>query len=216
MAYVSVLPRDMPFHLLEEITDGFSEERKLGSGAYGKVYMGVHKDGEKIAVKILHDMPEFDDNEKQFEKEFNNLTRLQHQNIVRLVGFCYEIQKQCVEYNKRTVLAEKIHRALCFEYMPNGSLDKYLSDEYTGYGWQTRYAIIKGICKGLKHLHEESESPIYHLDLKPENVLLDENMVPKIADFGLSRLFGEERTRITKKLHRNNVSLKLCVNLKFL
>ncbi|KAF7076345.1 hypothetical protein CFC21_081009, partial [Triticum aestivum] len=64
-----------------------------------------------------------------------------------------------------------------------------------GHGWNTRYAIIRGICKGLKYLHEELESPIYHLDLKPANVLLDEDMTPKIADFGLSRFFfGEEQT----------------------
>ena len=74
----------------------------------------------------------------------------------------------------------------------------YNTDEYHGLDWDTRYAIIKGICMGLKYLHEELEPPIYHLDLKPTNILLDENMVPKIADFGLSRLFREEQTRITK------------------
>jgi serine/threonine protein kinase len=74
----------------------------------------------------------------------------------------------------------------------------YNTDEYDGLDWHTRYAIIKGICMGLKYLHEELKPPIYHLDLKPANVLLDEKMVPKIADFGLSRLFGEEQTLITK------------------
>jgi serine/threonine protein kinase len=72
------------------------------------------------------------------------------------------------------------------------------TDEYHGLDWNTRYTLIKGICNGLKYLHEESQPPIYHLDLKPANILLDENMLPKIADFGLSRLFGEERTQITK------------------
>ena len=70
-------------------------------------------------------------------------------------------------------------------------------DEHHGQDWNTRYVIIKGICNGLKYLHEDLEDPMYHLDLKPANILLDENMEPKIADFGLSRLFGEERTRIT-------------------
>ncbi|CAN6171445.1 unnamed protein product, partial [Urochloa humidicola] len=69
--------------------------------------------------------------------------------------------------------------------------------EHHGLDWNTRYAIIMGICKGLKYLHEELMDPIYHLDLKPENILLDENVVPKIADFGLSRFFREEKTQIT-------------------
>ncbi|KAL6596988.1 hypothetical protein ACP70R_047122 [Stipagrostis hirtigluma subsp. patula] len=193
---ISEVPREIPFHLLKEITNNFSEERELGRGSYGKVYTGIHKDGKKIAVKMLHDIPALD--EQQFQKEFDNLATLQHQNIVQLVGYCYEIQKKSVEYNGRTVLAEEIYRLLCFEYMQNGNLEKYLSDEHHGLDWHARYAIIKGICKGLKYLHEELKCPMCHLDLKPANILLDENMVPKIADFGLSRFFEEDQTRITE------------------
>ncbi|KAL6639788.1 hypothetical protein ACP70R_022610 [Stipagrostis hirtigluma subsp. patula] len=189
-------PREIPFQLLREITDNFSEERLLGRGAYGKVYMGMHKDGKKIAVKMLHDIPALD--EQQFQKELNNLARLQHRNIVQLVGYSYEVQEKSVEYNGRTVVAAEIYRSLCFEYMQNGNLEKYLFGEYDGLDWHTRYAIIKGICRGLKYLHEELKYPMYHLDLKPANILLDENMVPKIADFGLSRLFEEDQTRITE------------------
>jgi serine/threonine protein kinase len=72
------------------------------------------------------------------------------------------------------------------------------TDEYNEHDWPTCYAIIMGICKGLKYLHEELKPPTCHLDLKPANVLLDENMIPKIADFGLSRFFGDEQTRITR------------------
>ncbi|CAL5090456.1 unnamed protein product [Urochloa decumbens] len=192
----SDVPRVIRFHLLKKITNGFSKERIIGSGACGQVFMGMHEDGEKIAVKMLYDMPWLE--EEQFQNELNNLVRLQHQNIVKFVSYCYEIQKKFVKYNGKLVLADKINRLLCFEYMQNGNLGNYLSDEYHGLDWHTRYAIIKGICMGLKYLHEELKPPIYHLDLKPANVLLDENMVPKIADFGLSRLFGEEQTRITK------------------
>uniref|UniRef100_A0ACD5VTT5 Uncharacterized protein n=1 Tax=Avena sativa TaxID=4498 RepID=A0ACD5VTT5_AVESA len=195
MANANAVPRRLPLHLLEEITDDFSEDRELGSGAYGKVYLGVHKDGQKIAVKILYDSPGHDDT--LFDKEFHNLASLQHQHIVRLVGYCHETQRECVQYNGRMVLADVTKRALCLEFMQNGSLDRYLSDESEGHGWHTRYKIIKGICSGLKYLHEELNPPIYHLDLKPANILLDENMIPKIADFGLSRLFGEEKTQIT-------------------
>lgn len=72
------------------------------------------------------------------------------------------------------------------------------TDEYHGLDWSTRYTLIKGISSGLKYLHEESKPPIYHLDLKPANVLVDQKMLPKIADFGLSRFFGEEQTKITQ------------------
>ena len=73
-----------------------------------------------------------------------------------------------------------------------------MADDFCGVDWHTRYKIIKGICHGLKYIHEELEQPIYHLDLKPGNILLDENMVPKIADFGLSKIINEELTRTTQ------------------
>uniref|UniRef100_A0A453T3F3 non-specific serine/threonine protein kinase n=2 Tax=Aegilops tauschii subsp. strangulata TaxID=200361 RepID=A0A453T3F3_AEGTS len=167
MDYASSETTVMPLDLLREITNDFSEERRIGSGSYGKVYLGVHQHGKRIAVKILYDMPGIDD--EQFQNEFNNLTRLRHQNIVRLVGYCHNIQEIQVEYK----------------------------DECDRYDWQTGYGIIKGICQGLKYLHNELKPPIYHLDLKPANVLLDENMVPRIADFGMSRLFRDEKTRAT-------------------
>uniref|UniRef100_A0ACD5V1B2 Uncharacterized protein n=1 Tax=Avena sativa TaxID=4498 RepID=A0ACD5V1B2_AVESA len=191
-----VAPRPLPYHLLEEITDGFSEERKLGTGAYGSVYKGQRKGGEIIAVKKLHSMPEL--NHQQFQKEYLNLASLQHENIVRLVGYCHETRGEYVEYNGRTIFAENQHMALCFEYMCNGSLDNCLQDESSGHDWNTRYKIIKGVCKGLRYLHEELNPPVYHLDLKPANILLDEKMTPKIADFGLSKLFENERTRVTE------------------
>uniref|UniRef100_A0ACD5UJQ5 Uncharacterized protein n=1 Tax=Avena sativa TaxID=4498 RepID=A0ACD5UJQ5_AVESA len=189
------LPLVMPLDLLRGITNDFSEERELGSGSYGKVYMGVYPDGEKIAVKKLYDMPGLDD--KQFLNEFKTLTRLRNQNIVRLVGYCRDIQDVHVMYEGKLVIAERTHRVLCLEYMSNGSLDKYLSDECDRYDWHTGYRIIKGVCEGLKYLHNGLKTPIYHLDLKPANILLDENMVPRIADFRISRLFSDEQTRAT-------------------
>lgn len=189
-------PRILSFQLLEEITNSFSKDRKIGSGSYGNVYKGEYTNGEMIAVKVLHYIPGLDD--EQFEKEYHSLTTLQHNNIVRLVGYCHETRGEFLPYNGKLVLAKLTQRALCFEYMQNGSLDNFLSDESSGHDWHTRYAIIKGICQGLKYLHEDLDPPMYHLDLKPANVLLDENMLPKIADFGLSRLFGGEQTQTTK------------------
>ncbi|XP_047078897.1 uncharacterized protein LOC124689402 [Lolium rigidum] len=97
---------------------------------------------------------------------------------------------------RETISAETTYRALCSEYMQNGSLEKHLSDECNGLDWDTRYKIIKGTSDGLKYLHKGFEEPIYHLDLKPDNILLDMNMEPKLADFGLSRLFGQ--TKVTQ------------------
>ncbi|PVH34017.1 hypothetical protein PAHAL_8G119700 [Panicum hallii] len=96
------------------------------------------------------------------------------------------------------VFVDETQGALCLEYMHNGSLQRLLSDEFSGLEWHTRFKIIKGTCEGLKYIHE-LEEPIYHLDLKPDNILLDKDMVPKIADFGLSRIIhNKEPTRITQ------------------
>uniref|UniRef100_A0ACD5VJM4 Uncharacterized protein n=1 Tax=Avena sativa TaxID=4498 RepID=A0ACD5VJM4_AVESA len=190
-----MFPKSMPLHLLENITNGFSKDRELGSGAYARVYKGVHESGEIIAVKLLHSNPGLDD--MLFEKEFRNAASLHHENIVRLVGFCHETRREYVLYKTEMIFADSTRIALCFEYMPNGSLDSYIFDECSGLDWPTRYAIIKGICEGLKYLHEELEPPLYHLDLKPANILLDDNMMPKLADFGVSRFFGQEQTQIT-------------------
>uniref|UniRef100_A0A453T9V9 Protein kinase domain-containing protein n=1 Tax=Aegilops tauschii subsp. strangulata TaxID=200361 RepID=A0A453T9V9_AEGTS len=118
-----------------------------------------------------------------------------HQNIVQFIGYCaestFELMKQP---NGNFIWAEIPKRLLCFEYVCNKSLDKYISDESSGLEWNIRYKLIKGICSGLQFLHDKCR--IVHLDLKPENILMDSMMMPKITDFGLSRIFGEQQTRI--------------------
>ncbi|CAN6194787.1 unnamed protein product [Urochloa humidicola] len=188
-------PRNVTLEYLRNITNNFSDERILGEGGFGTVYKGVLPNGEMIAVKKLNSsIPGVKD--KHFENEAYHLMRLRHPNVVLLVGWCSETENIYVQYNGKYICAEKSERLLCLEYMPQGSLRGYLSDETSGLGWETRYKIIKGICYGLHYLHDEWQpgAPIIHMDLKPANILLDNNMVPKIADFGLSRLFSEEKT----------------------
>ncbi|RCV21820.1 hypothetical protein SETIT_4G168500v2 [Setaria italica] len=188
-------PCNLPLEYLRNITNNFSDERLLGEGGFGKVYKGVLQNGETIAEKKLNSsIPGVTD--RQFENEAYHLMRLRHPNVVLLTACCSETENTYVEYNGKYICAEKSERLLCLEYMPKGSLRGYLSDEFSGLSWDTRYKIIEGICYGLHYLHEEWQlnAPIVHMDLKPANILLDNNMVPKIADFGLSRLFSEEKT----------------------
>jgi serine/threonine protein kinase len=179
---------------LKEITNNFSNERVIGRGGSGVVYKGILQSGETVAVKKLVAWP---GSQKHYENEVYRFMKLEHPNIVRFKGYCYETQHICLEHNGRFVFAEKTEMLLCLEYLPKGSLDRYLSDGSSRYDWQTRYKIIEGICYGLHYLQEQIDKPILHLDLKPANILLDDNMIPKITDFGLSRLLDHQQTIYT-------------------
>lgn len=188
--------REFTLEFLERITNKFSEQNIVGRGAYGVIYKGVLDNGEEIAVKKLHQMLWIDN--EQFKNELNNLMRVKHKNIVRLVGYCHNIAHILVEYKGELVSARVEQRALCLEYLQGGSLDNHISDDACRLDWDTCYKIIKGICEGLDYLHNGSDGRIYHLDLKPSNILLDKDMVPKIGDFGLSRLFDSIQTYMTQ------------------
>ncbi|KAF8720687.1 hypothetical protein HU200_023589 [Digitaria exilis] len=99
-----------------------------------------------------------------------------------------------LDFGGRFVMADVRERLLCFEFVPNGTLKDYITDASSGLEWRKRYQIIKGICEGLHYLHEMC---IVHLDLKPSNILLDDDMVPKIADFGISRFFDQGQSWVT-------------------
>ncbi|GJN04911.1 hypothetical protein PR202_ga22493 [Eleusine coracana subsp. coracana] len=194
----SAKPRALRFQQLKEITNNFSKDRQLGKGGFGIVYKGLLPNGKAVAVKDLI-MSQLQ--EKQFKREVDNLMKVQHKNIVRFLGYCYESSRQYIEYEAKHVFAESPKMLLCFEYVANGSLDKYINVESCGFDWHKRYKIIKGICHGLHYLHEECQphGSVIHLDLKPENILLDDRMVPKIADFGISKFFSDQKleTRAT-------------------
>ncbi|KAL6595386.1 hypothetical protein ACP70R_047726 [Stipagrostis hirtigluma subsp. patula] len=182
----------LPLRYLRDITDNFSSDRELGRGGFGVVY----KSGLLFAVKKLK--PILGQQDRQFKNEVNHLARVEHHNIVKLLGFCDETKVGPVydEYHQKYVLAEMQDKLLCYEYLSNGSLDNMIFDGPLVLDWDHRYKIIMGICQGLRYLHEGlDDTPIIHLDLKPSNILLDDRMEPKIADFGLSRLFSEEQTR---------------------
>ncbi|XP_047147537.1 cysteine-rich receptor-like protein kinase 10 [Vigna umbellata] len=163
----------IPLITILQSTDNFSEASKLGEGGFGPVYKGVLPDGRHIAVKRLSESS--GQGSEEFKNEVMFIAKLQHRNLVRLLACCLEEK-------------EKI---LVYEYMTNASLDFHLFDERKKrqLDWQLRLSIINGIAKGLLYLHEDSRLKVIHRDLKASNVLLDDEMNPKISDFGLARSF---------------------------
>ncbi|KAJ9689590.1 hypothetical protein PVL29_012339 [Vitis rotundifolia] len=159
---------------IHEATDNFSESNKLGQGGFGPVYKGVLRDGKEVAVKRLSSDSE--QGSEEFTNEVLLIMKLQHKNLVRLLGFCVDREE----------------RMLVYEYMPNSSLDVFLFDprRRSQLDWSRRLNIIGGIARGILYLHEDSRLRIIHRDLKASNVLLDCDMNPKISDFGMARIFG--------------------------
>uniref|UniRef100_A0ACD5TSM9 Uncharacterized protein n=1 Tax=Avena sativa TaxID=4498 RepID=A0ACD5TSM9_AVESA len=184
----SAEPNALPFSLLEEITNGFSDYLEIGRGGYGVVYMGMLNHGDVVAVKRLFFAFK---NNKAFQGEIGCLIKVKHKNIIRFLGYCADTEGYMVEYNGKLVRADRQEKLLCFEYLPKGSIEHYIKDSSVGLEWREWYKIIKGICEGLNYLHENN---ILHLDLKPTNILLDKDMNPKIIDFGQSRCLEKDQT----------------------
>ncbi|KAA8521216.1 hypothetical protein F0562_011877 [Nyssa sinensis] len=154
-------------------TNGFSIESKLGEGGFGPVYKGNLPQGQEIAVKRLSRSS--GQGLVEFKNELILVAKLQHTNLVRLLGCCIQGDE----------------KMLIYEYMPNKSLDSFLFDatRREKLTWEKRFSIIEGIAQGLLYLHKYSRLRIIHRDLKASNILLDENMNPKISDFGMARIF---------------------------
>ncbi|CAL5072306.1 unnamed protein product [Urochloa decumbens] len=163
---------------LQVATNNFDESNKLGEGGFGAVYKGDLY-GQEVAVKRLSKGS--GQGLEELKNELVLVAKLHHKNLVRLEGFCLE----------------EGERLLVYEYMANKSLDTVLFDpeEKRRLDWRKRFNIIEGIARGLQYLHEDSQKKIVHRDMKASNVLLDADMNPKIGDFGLAKLFGQDQTK---------------------
>ncbi|KAJ8761311.1 hypothetical protein K2173_001367 [Erythroxylum novogranatense] len=187
--YGSVVVKRYTYWEVNNMTNSFKV--KLGQGGYGSVYKGTLSDSRLVAVKIL--LESTGDGE-EFINEVASISRTAHVNIVALVGFCYG----------------KTKRALIYEFLSKGSLDKFIYyDEPTQTNpcldWETLHQISLGIARGLQYLHQGCSTRILHFDIKPQNILLDEDLCPKISDFGLAKLCERRRSEVSLVAPRGTV-----------
>ncbi|KAK6155619.1 hypothetical protein DH2020_009867 [Rehmannia glutinosa] len=180
---VSGAPISFSYRDLQYKTSNFSQ--LLGTGGFGSVYKGSLSDGTLIAVKKLDRV--LPHGEKEFITEVNTISSMHHMNLVRLCGYC----------------SEGTQRLLVYEFMKNGSLDKWIFPPYGSrqphdrlLDWSTRFQVAVGTAQGIAYFHEQCRNRIIHCDIKPENILLDENFCPKVSDFGLAKLMGREASHV--------------------
>ncbi|XP_048136848.1 LEAF RUST 10 DISEASE-RESISTANCE LOCUS RECEPTOR-LIKE PROTEIN KINASE-like 2.1 isoform X2 [Rhodamnia argentea] len=177
-----VFSRRYTYKDIKRMTNSFKE--KLGQGGYGCVYKGKLRDGQLVAVKLLKKLK---GDAEEFFNEVASISRTSHVNVVSLLGFCFEGSK----------------RALVYEFMPNGSLEKFIFNRSDTLEvgrqltWETLYQVSLGIAYGLEYLHRGCNTRILHFDIKPHNILLDANYCPKISDFGLAKICPREESIVS-------------------
>ncbi|KAI8565015.1 hypothetical protein RHMOL_Rhmol03G0227800 [Rhododendron molle] len=171
---------------IKKITNQFKD--KVGQGGYGTVYKGQLSYDVHVAVKILNNTK---DNGEEFINEVGIIGTIHHINVVRLVGYC----------------AEGFRRALIYEFLPNDSLEKFASSDHKkrSLGWKKLLEIAMGIAKGIEYLHQGCDQQILHFDIKPHNILLDDNLNPKISDFGQAKLCSKEQSVVSMMTARGTI-----------
>ncbi|XP_020867918.1 probable LRR receptor-like serine/threonine-protein kinase At1g56130 [Arabidopsis lyrata subsp. lyrata] len=180
---MEVKPYTFTYSELKNATQDFDPSNKLGEGGFGAVYKGNLNDGREVAVKQLSIGSR--QGKGQFVAEIIAISSVLHRNLVKLYGCCFEGD----------------HRLLVYEYLPNGSLDQALfGDKTLHLDWSTRYEICLGVARGLVYLHEEASVRIIHRDVKASNILLDSELVPKVSDFGLAKLYDDKKTHISTRV----------------
>ncbi|XP_015878446.3 rust resistance kinase Lr10 isoform X2 [Ziziphus jujuba] len=187
--YKALKPTRYTYADLKRITNQFKD--RIGQGGYGIVFKGKLSNEVTVAVKLLNN---FKGNGDEFINEVRSMGRIHHVNVARLVGFC----------------ADGVRRALVYEFLQNGSLDKYIFSadgqrQSRNLGWEKLYDIALGIAKGIDYLHQGCDQRIIHLDIKPHNVLLDKNFNPKMSDFGMAKLYPKEQSSISMTAARGTI-----------
>ena len=182
----TLMPRRYSYKDLKKMTRSFKE--KLGEGGFGSVYKGKLSSGPFVAIKMLGKSK---GNGQDFINEVATIGRIHHENVVRLIGFCFERSKH----------------ALVYEFMPNGSLDKYISTKEDAISLTSKkmYEISRGVARGIAYLHQGCDMQILHFDIKPHNILLDKNFIPKVSDFGLAKLYPNDNSIFTLTAARGTI-----------
>ncbi|XP_015972389.2 LEAF RUST 10 DISEASE-RESISTANCE LOCUS RECEPTOR-LIKE PROTEIN KINASE-like 2.2 [Arachis duranensis] len=181
-----LIPIRYSYKEIKQMTRDFKE--KLGEGGFGSVYKGKLRSGPFVAIKMLGKAK---GNGQDFISEVATIGRIHHANVVRLVGFCVEGSK----------------RALVYEFMSNGSLDKFIFSKVDSVSltYQELFEISLGVARGIAYLHEGCDMQILHFDIKPHNILLDENFIPKVSDFGLAKLNPLDNSIVSLKTARGTL-----------
>lgn len=179
--YADQMPIRYSYNDVKKMTNNFKE--KLGQGGFGYVYKGALRDNRDVAIKILTSTK---GDGQDFINEVATMGKIHHVNVVQLIGFVAERRKQ----------------ALVYEFMPNGSLEKYIFPREEGkitnlLDWEKTYGIALGIARGIEYLHRGCSMRILHFDIKPHNILLDQNYNPKVSDFGLARSYSMDASIIS-------------------
>ena len=185
--YKAMKPTRFTYADIKRITNGFSES--LGEGAHGAVFKGMLSREILVAVKILKDTV---GDGKDFINEVRSIGKIHHVNIVRLLGFC----------------ADEFHRALVYDFFPNGSLQRFLAQpdkKDVFLGWEKLQQISLGVGRGIEYLHLGCDHRILHFDINPHNVLLDDLFVPKITDFGLAKLCPKNQSTVSMTAARGTL-----------